>query len=460
MKQGEEQLAKAKMLPLILKMALPSIAAQFVNLLYSIVDRIYIGHIPKIGTTALAGVGITGSIIMLIAAFSLFVGNGGAPLASIALGKGDRDRAEKILANGVTLLLFFGIVCGAVAFLIKDNLLLLIGADESTFGYASDYLSIYLTGTVFVMFSVGLNSFISCQGRADVAMVSVIIGAVLNIALDPLFIFAFDMGVSGAALATVISQFFSAFFTVSFLMSKKASLRIKPQLMIPDIKIIGSIAALGIAPFIMGTTESVIGFALNSQLQTYGGPIYVSALTVMQSTVQLASVPITGFGQGVTPILSYNYGAGNAKRVKQGFKIMLSVIFSFNFVLTLSMILFSGFYASMFTDDPQLIALVDKMMPLFLTGSIIFGLQRSCQNTFIALGQAKISLFIAILRKIILLVPLAYLLPNFWGVKGVYLAESVADATAATICFTLFLIIFPKIMKRCTPGEKKKTEHN
>jgi len=449
MKHSEEQLANGKMLPLILKMALPSIAAQVVNLLYSIVDRIYIGHMDKVGTDALAGIGITGSIIMLIAAFSSFVGSGGAPLASIALGKGDRQRAEKILANGLSLLIFFGVTCAAITYIFKDGLLRLIGADDVTFRYASDYLSVYLTGTLFVMLSVGLNSFISCQGRADIAMVSVVIGAVLNIALDPLFIFTFGMGVSGAALATVISQFCSAVFVICFLTSDKASLRIKFMLMVPDLKIIGSIAALGIAPFIMASTESIIGFALNSQLQRYGGAIYVSALTVMQSTVQLASVPITGFGQGVTPILSYNYGAGNAKRVKQGFKIMLGVIFTFNFILTLSMVLLPKVYASMFTDDRQLIDLVGKVMPLFISGSIIFGLQRSCQNTFIALGQAKISLFIAILRKILLLVPLAYILPNFFGVEGVYLAESVADVTAAATCFTLFCILFPKIIKNC-----------
>ena len=449
MKQSEQQLATGKMLPLIIKMALPSIAAQIVNLLYSIVDRIYIGHMDRVGTDALAGIGITSSIIMLIAAFSSFVGGGGAPLASIALGKGDRQRAEKILANGVTLLIFFGVVCASVTYIFKDSLLRLIGADEVTFGYASDYLSVYLTGTLCVMLSVGLNSFISCQGRADIAMVSVVIGAVMNIALDPLFIFTFNMGVKGAAMATIISQFCSALFVISFLLSKKASLRIKFKYMAPNLKIIGSIAALGVAPFIMASTESVIGFALNSQLQRYGGAIYVSALTIMQSVVQLASVPITGFGQGVTPILSYNYGAGNAKRVKQGFKIMLGVIFTFNFVLTLSMILLPKLYASIFTEDKQLIDLVGKMMPLFISGSIIFGLQRSCQNTFIALGQAKISLFIAILRKILLLVPLAYIMPCFFGVEGVYLAESVADATAALTCFTLFCILFPKIIKKC-----------
>ncbi|MBQ2704506.1 MAG: MATE family efflux transporter [Clostridia bacterium] len=449
MKHSEEQLATGKMLPLILKMALPSIAAQVVNLLYSIVDRIYIGHMDNVGTNALAGIGITGSVIMLIAAFSSFVGGGGAPLASIALGKGDRQRAEKILANGLSLLIFFGITTACITYIFKDSLLRLIGADDVTFGYASDYLSVYLAGTLFVMLSVGLNSFISCQGRADIAMISVVIGAVLNIALDPLFIFTFNMGVSGAALATVISQFCSALFVVCFLTSNKASLQIKFNLMAPDFKIIGSIAALGIAPFIMASTESVIGFALNSQLQRYGGAIYVSALTVMQSTVQLASVPITGFGQGVTPILSYNYGAGNAKRVKQGFKIMLGVIFTFNFVLTLSMVLLPKAYASLFTDDKQLIELVGRVMPLFISGSIIFGLQRSCQNTFIALGQAKISLFIAILRKILLLVPLAYILPIFFGVEGVYIAESVADVIAAVTCFTLFLILFPKIMKKC-----------
>ena len=446
---SEERLGTAKMLPLVFKMAVPSVIAQLVNLLYSIVDRIYIGHIPQHGTDALAGIGITGSIIILISAFSSLAGGGGAPLAAIALGKDDRDRAEKILANCFTMLLFFAAVSMAAAYIFKGDILWAIGADSDTFGYADSYLSVYLLGTVFVMISVGLNGLITCQGRSGTAMISVVMGALINIVLDPIFIFVLKMDVAGAALATVISQACSAVFVLIFLFSKKATLRIRISKMAPDFRIIGAIAALGMAPFVMAATESMIGFVLNSGLQHYGGKLYVSALTVLQSVMQLSTVPLNGFGQGVSPIISYNFGAAKTERVKEAYKILLAVSFGFQFVMVLSMLVFPSFYAAMFTDDSMLIELVSDVMPLFMTGALIFGLQRACQNTFVALGQSKISLFIALLRKVILLIPLAIILPKFFGVNSIYLAESIADATAAIICITLFCIRFPKIMAKC-----------
>ena len=447
-KQYEERLGTDRMMPLIWRMTLPSVAAQLVNLLYGIVDRIYIGHIPSIGTDALAGIGVTNSILLLISAFAQIVGGGGAPLASIALGKGDREQAAKILGNGFVLLFLFTAFTMSLTYLFMEPILRLIGASDRTIGFAEDYLSIYLMGTLFVQIATGLNSFISCQGRPGVAMWSVLIGAILNISLDPVFIFAFHMGVAGAAAATVISQFCSAFWVLKFLFSKRASLRILPKYMKPDWKVLRSMLSLGVSPFIMASTESLIGFVLNGSLVKYGD-LYVSALTVMQSAMQIVSVPLSGFAQGVVPVISYNYGHGNPKRVKEGFKIELAVMFSFNFLLILLMILFPSAVAKLFTDDASLIGIVSKVMPVFLAGMSIFGLQRACQSTFVALGEAKTSLFIALLRKVILLIPLALILPRFMGVMGVYSAEAIADASAAIICTLIFFVRFPKILASC-----------
>ncbi len=441
----EERLGTDRILPLVFKMALPAVAAQLVNLLYNIVDRMYIGHIPNIGTDALAGIGVTSSVIILISAFSQIVSGGGAPLAAIALGRGERERAEKILGNGFSMLIFFAVVTSVIAYVFMRPILMATGASEVTVGYAVDYLSVYLIGTLCVQIATGLNTYISCQGRAAIAMLSVVIGAVLNIVLDPIFIFTFGMGVKGAAIATVISQIFSAAWVLIFLFSKKATLRIKPRFMLPDIKIIGSVAALGIAPFIMASTESLVGFVLNASLKAYGD-IYVSTLTVMQSAMQFVSVPLAGFAQGFVPIVSYNYGHRNAERVKQCFKVTLAIMFTFNFIAILFLIAFPSLIARMFTDDLVLIGKVSEIMPIFLAGMTIFGLQRECQNMFVSLGQAKISLFIALLRKVILLIPLAIILPNFFGVMGVYISEAIADATAAIICTLIFAVRFPKIL--------------
>lgn len=454
----EERLGTDRMLPLIFRMALPAIAAQMVNLLYNIVDRIYIGHIPGIGTPALAGIGVAGSIIILISAFSSIVAGGGAPLAAIALGQGNRQHAGRILGNGFILLLLFTVVTSVLAYIFMEPILLFTGASEQTLGYATDYLSIYLIGTLFVEISIGLNTFINTQGRPSIAMWSVMIGALLNILLDPLFIFGFNMGVKGAALATIISQAGSAIWVLSFLLSSRASLRLESRYMKPDKKVIGAILALGASPFIMASTESLVGFVLNGSLKTFGD-IYVSALTVMQSAMLFVSVPLTGFALGFVPIVSYNYGHGNRERVKECFKIVMTFMFLFNFLLIVLMILFPSVVASVFTSDEELIQTVRQVMPVFLAGMTIFGLQRACQNMFVALGQAKISIFIALLRKIFLLIPLALILPRFMGMIGVYAAEGFSDATAAICCTIIFAIQFPKILKRMTifaPETKQK----
>jgi putative MATE family efflux protein len=443
----------AKMLPLIFRMSIPTIAAQFVNLLYGIVDRIFIGHIPEVGTEALAGVGICNSVILLVAAFAQFTGGGASPLTAIELGKGKQERAEKMLGNGICLLVIFGILLMIVVYSFMDPILRLIGATDVTLPYAHSYLSWYMAGTLFVMTTIGLNPFLTTEGHPKAAMVSVLIGACINIALDPLFIFVFGWGVAGAAIATVISQAVSSVWILKMLLSKDALLRVSKESLKPEGATIKKILALGVSPFVMSSTESLIGFVMNAGLAAYGD-IYVSTLTVMQSCMTIISTPLQGFTAGASPVISYNYGRGNVERIKEGKRIIFTVMASFNFIVTLLIILFPSAFAKIFTDDPELIAMVERYAVVFLGGFLIFGLQRACQCMFLSMNQPKISLFIALLRKVFLLVPLALILPKFFGVTGIYLAESVADATAATCCFLIFLNRFPKILDEIS-GQKK-----
>lgn len=444
---AEEKLGSQKMLPLIMRMALPSVAAQLINLLYSIVDRVFIGHIEGIGTNALAGVGVTGSVIILITAFSAIVGMGGAPLAAIALGKGDRERAGYILGNGFTMLIAFTVITSLITYIFMEPILLFTGASLETLGFATDYLSIYLIGTLFVLITVGLNSFITVQGRPGIAMWSVIIGASTNILLDYIFIFILGMGVKGAALATVISQGCSAAWVIYFLTSKKATLPLQLSNMKIHKNIILSTLALGVSPFVMASTEALVGFVLNGSLKNYGD-IHISSMAIIQSSMLILSIPLSGFAQGFTPIVSYNYGAKKNERVKECFKISFIIMTSFNAILTIFMIIFPRVIASAFTNDAELINTVQSVLPTFLLGMTLFGMQRTCQSMFIALSQAKISIFIAVLRKLILLIPLALLLPIKLGVMGIYWAEAISDGTAAICCITIFIITFPKILSR------------
>ncbi len=451
----EDILGSERIWKLCIKMGLPCVLAQVVNLLYNIVDRIYIGNMAGTGEYALAGLGLCAPILTLIAAFSSFVSGGGAPLAAKALGEGDKERAKKILNNGFIMLCVFSVTLGLAAFFAQKPLLFLIGASENTIVYASDYLSIYLIGTLFVQLAVGLNTFLTAQGRSAMTMISVAIGAVLNIGLDPLFIFTFGMGIKGAALATVISQFASSIFVLCTLVGKKSVLRLNVKYMKPDWKIIGGIIGLGLAPFVMAATESVIGFVLNGRLKYWGdleddglGDRYISALAVLQSVMMLITVPIQGFTQGVTPVLSYNFGARNKERLKRAYFITLVVCWAYCSLSAIIMMSVPRPFGRMFTYKEEVLAITDKYLPVFVAGMLIFGIQRACQTTFVAVTEAKISLFIAILRKIILLVPLAFLLPLGMGVGGVYWAECVADLTAATLCGTIFFFRFRKILRK------------
>lgn len=451
--QQSEKLGKEPLRKLFFTMAIPSVLAQLINVLYNIVDRIYIGHIKDIGSLALTGVGVTFPIIMVVSAFSAFAGQGGAPLASILLGAKDQEKAEKVLGSSTALLLVFSISLTLIFQILKTPLLYAFGASDNVIGFAQDYIGLYLWGTIFVMLSLGLNTFIGGQGNAKTAMFSVLIGAVTNIILDPIFIFVMNMGVKGAALATVISQAFSAIWVVNFLISKKSSLKIKRENLKLDMKFVKKIGSLGCSPFIMQSTESLVLLTLNSELQKYGGDLYVGSMSILISVLQLIFVPVSGIAQGVQPIISYNFGAGNRERVVKTFKALLIVCLMATMFMGGIAVLFPNFYVKMFTESEELMKLTSKMMPIFTLGMCIFGIQQSIQVTFLAMGQAKFSIFIALLRKVILLVPLAIILPRFLGVKGIYYAEPMADITSVVVASITFALNFKSILKQC--GKRK-----
>lgn len=444
----EERLGSASLGKLMASMAVPAVAAQLINVLYNIVDRIYIGHIQGYGDLALTGVGVTFPIITLISAFSAFAGMGGAPLASIQLGKKNHEMAEKILGNSAGLLVLFAVILTIGFYIFKTPVLYAFGASSQTITYAESYIAIYLIGTLFVQIALGLNTFISGQGEAKVAMLSVLIGAVINIILDPIFIFALNMGVRGAALATIISQAVSAVWVVWFLLSKKSVIRLRLKNMKLEAGIVKHIAGLGISPFIMQSTESLVSITLNSGLQRYGGDIYVGTMSIMTSVMQLIIIPIQGITQGIQPIISYNYGAGNKKRVKGAVFRMIGVCLAGTLIFGGAAVLVPEIYAGLFTSNNKLAELTCRYMPIYFLGITIFGIQSACQSTFIALGQAKVSLFIALLRKVILLIPLAIILPKFMGVIGIYRAEPIADIISVITTSVLFTITIKNVLRK------------
>ena len=447
---SDERLGTAPLGKLVFSLAIPAVVAQLVNLLYSIVDRIYIGHIAEAGGMALTGLGLCTPILMIVAAFAAFAGSGGAPLASMELGRGDRQKAERILTASFAMLVVISVVLTGLLLLLKQPLLRFFGASDATIGYANDYITIYLCGTLFVQLALGLNNFISGQGQAKVAMLSVVIGAVANITLDPILIFLFDMGVKGAALATIISQALSAAWVLRFLISEKSVIRIRRAYLIPDGAILKKIASLGVSPFIMQSTESLIAIVFTSGLQKYGGDLYVGTYAILMSTLQIVFTPGHGFSFGAQPIISYNYGAGNYGRVKKCFLIVTGVLFAFSLLFYAFVRLCPLFIANLFTSDPELAALAAEKLPVYMFGMAVFGLQMGAQSAFLGMGQAKISLFIACLRKIILLTPLALILPLFMGVNGVYLSEPISD-TASALCSIILFAIFARKLLRAEP---------
>ncbi len=445
-----QQMATAPVWKLIIKLSIPAILAQIVNLLYNVVDRIYIGHMEDVGTAALTGVGLCNPIIVLISAFTMLVAQGGAPRAAIEMGKGDIKKAEKILGNCFSVLMVFAVLLTAAFSIFGEKLLMLFGASEDTIIYALPYMQIYVAGSIFVMFSLGLNMFITTQGFTKISMATVLIGAICNIVLDPIFIFGFKMGVRGAALATIISQGVSAVWVLSFLLGKQTKLKIRKENLLPSAKILLPVLALGISPFIMNATEAVINISFNSSLQKYGGDIAVGAMTICTTVFQMAWVPAQGIGQGAQPIISYNYGARNADRVKQAFKAFLTICFTYVFIFGALIELFPQFFIGIFNDNPDLVDTATWAIRLYGCAMTFFGIQMAVQQTFIALGKAKASLFIACLRKVILLVPLIYILPNFFEDKvfAVFLAEPVSDAISIVTASIVFFFVFRKEMKQ------------
>ena len=458
-----EELGTLSVGKLILKLSLPAIIAQFVNLLYSIVDRMFIGHIPDIGDLALTGVGVSFPLILLISAFANLVSMGGAPRASMYLGRGDKDSAEKILGNSFSLLIIISIVLTILFRVFGDQLLLAFGASSNTIVYASEYLNIYALGTLFVQLTLGLNAFISAQGFAFISMCTILIGAIINIILDPIFIFYLDMGVKGAALATVISQFVSMLWNLNFLFGKKTSLKLKLKNMKLSKQVIIPIISLGLSPFIMQSTESLVTIAFNSSLYKYGGDLAVGSMTILASIQQMTMVPIRGWMQGAQPIISFNYGAKNADRVKTAYSYSIRFCLGFSILVWAIILLFPKMFITIFNDNPQLIDFTVTSIRILLFSSFIMGNQMVCQQTFIALGNAKTSIFIAVLRKIVLLIPLMYLLPMFVDdnlkVWAVFASQPIADF----IIFVLTIILFSKYFKTALAeisDEKEKENMN
>lgn len=449
----ENDLGRDNIGKLLLKLAIPAITAQLINALYNIVDRIYIGNIVGIGDNALTGVGVTFPIIMIIAAFSAFIGMGGAPRVAIKMGEGKTDEAENILGNSVVTLVILSVILTAVFTIWGRPLLMMFGASEVTIGYATDYLSIYVAGTIFVQLALGLNSFISTQGFAKTAMITVLVGAVTNIVLDPIFIFVFQMGVKGAAYATVLSQAISAIWVVKFLTSKSSKIKIKKKYFKLDPKVILPVMALGLSPFIMQSTESLVNIALNSSLQKYGGDTAVGAMTIIGSVMQVCMMPLSGLSQSAQPIVGYNYGARQMDRVKTTFKYLLISALSFSVLMWAITMLFPQIFISLFASKPELTNMSAWAIRIFMSGIFVLGAQLACQQTFVALGQARTSLLLALLRKVILLIPLIYILPLFFSdmqgkVTGIFLAEPIADIIAATATVTVFSLSFNKILKK------------
>ena len=449
MKENKEFLGTAPVGKLLFKLAIPTVVAQLINMLYNIVDRIYIGHIPQVGSLALTGVGVCMPIIMIVTAFAALVSAGGAPRASIFMGKKDSNSAEKTLGGCFLLQIIISLILTFVLLVWNEDLLLAFGASENTIAYATDYMSIHALGTIFVQLTLGMNAFITAQGFTTISMVSIIIGAVCNIILDPIFIFAFGMGVKGAAFATILSQAVSCVWVISFLCGKKTVIKLKKSNLKLSPKIVLPCIALGTATFIMQSSESVISVCFNSSLLQYGGDIAVGAMTILTSVMQFALLPLQGIAQGAQPILSYNYGAKNTTRVKKTFRILLTTCLIYSVTLWSVVMLIPEAFVGIFTPDADLIEFTAPALRIYLGGIFLFGIQIACQMTFTSLGKAVNSIVVAVVRKFVLLLPLIYIIPLLVSNKtmGVYMAEPIADIVAVTFTSILFAFQFKKAMK-------------
>ena len=455
MNDNKEMLGTAPIGKLLFKLAVPTVVAQLINMLYNIVDRIYIGHMPGDGSLALTGVGVCMPIIMIISAFAALIASGGAPKASICMGKNDKESAEKILGGCFSLQLIISAILTAVLLIWNKDLLLMFGASENTIDYASSYMSVYAIGTVFVQLTLGMGAFITAQGFAKTGMMTVLIGAVSNIILDPIFIFGFKLGVRGAALATILSQAISCAWVLIFLSGKRTYLKLQSKYMRIDGKLVFPCVALGLSAFIMQSSESVISVCFNSSLLKYGGDIAVGAMTILTSVMQFAMLPMQGIAQGAQPISSYNYGAKKTERVKKTFRLLLTTCLIYSLTIWAVIMAFPSIFAGIFTPDADLIDFTSKALRIYCAVLGIFGIQIACQMTFVSTGNAPCSIIVAIVRKFVLLLPLIYLMPQLIENKtmGVYLAEPVADVIAVTFTAVLFAIQFRKSLKKLSTDE-------
>lgn len=445
---------------LLFKLAIPTVIAQLINMLYNVVDRIYIGHIPGEGSMALTGVGVCLPIIMIVSAFAALVSSGGAPRASIYMGKGDVASAEKTLGNCFTLQLILSVLLTAALLIWNQDLLLMFGASENTIGYAVDYMNIYAIGTLFVQLTLGMNAFITAQGNSRIGMLTVLIGAICNIILDPIFIFLLDMGVRGAALATILSQGLSCLWCVYFLCSKKAVVRLRKNCLALNTKIVLPCVALGLSAFVMQSSESIISVCFNASLLKYGGDIAVGAMTICTSVMQFAMLPLQGISQGAQPISSYNFGAGNVDRVKKTFRLLLICCLSYAALLWAAIMLAPQAFAGLFSSDGALIEFAVKALRIYCGALFMMGIQIACQMTFVSTGNAPCSIVVAVVRKFVLLLPLIYIMPHLLQdqTRAVYMAEPIADIVA--VCFTMLLFAtqFKKALKRLESAAAPKIE--
>jgi len=461
MTPNNDYLGTAPVGRLLFRLAIPTVAAQLINMLYNIVDRIYIGHMPEIGDLALTGVGVCMPIIMFVSAFAALVSSGGAPRASIFMGRGDNDSAEKTLGGCFSLQIVISVLLTAVLLIWNRDFLLAFGASRQTIGYATDYMRIYAVGTIFVQLTLGMNAYITAQGFAKTGMFTVLIGAVCNIVLDPIFIFALDMGVQGAALATIISQGISCIWVLSFLLSKRSLLRIKAKNLRIKPRIVLPCVALGLAPFIMQGSESIISVCFNSSLLRYGGDVAVGAMTILTSVMQFAMLPLQGLAQGAQPIASYNFGARNATRVKKTFRLLLASSLCYSILLWALILLFPRVFAGIFTPDPVLLDFAARALRIYCGVLGIFGIQIACQMTFVSLGKAGCSIIVAVVRKFVLLLPLIYLMPQLMQDKtlAVYAAEPVADVLAVSFTAVLFVFQFRKAIRSISSPDLRQGSH-
>ena len=448
MQNDKNFLGTAPIGKLLLKLSIPTVIAQLINMLYNVVDRIYIGHIPGEGSLALTGVGVCMPIIMIVTAFAALISSGGAPRASICMGKQDNKSAEQILGNCFSLQIVVSIVLTVVLLIWNKDLLMVFGASKNTLGYATDYMRIYALGTLFVQLTLGMNAFITAQGFTTTSMVSVLIGAICNITLDPVFIFVFNMGVKGAALATVLSQAISTIWVVVFLSGKKTQLHLRKKYMGLKPKVFLPCVALGLATFIMQASESVVTVCFNSSLLHYGGDIAVGAMTILTSVMQFAMLPLQGIAQGSQPIASYNYGAKNADRVKKTFRLLVITCLTYSTLLWAAVQIIPKVFVSIFTSDAKLVAFTAPMLKIYLGGLFLFGIQIACQITFTSLGKAVNSIIVAVVRKFVLLLPLIYIMPHVVSnpTTGVYMAEPIADIIAVLFTSVLFSFQFKKAL--------------